>query len=98
MVEVLRSHHREHRPEDLFLRNPHPWLDVRKHSRLDEVAFVETIPGDTIAAAPGLAGFFLSDVDVPEIGIELLLVNCRPDLHTRFHRIPYFQLLRGFSY
>ena len=79
-VESRERNDARHRAKDLFLSDAHLRADIRKHCRLDEIAFCIVAFCEAFAAACK-CGFvlFFSDVDVAEDLVHRLLVNNGPD-------------------
>src|SRR5579885_3031995 len=95
MVEVARPHYREHRAENLLLRDGHTLFDVGKDRGFDKVAFGIRAAGQAPPAEFQLRAFFFADLYVLQISIELVLVDRRPDIDARLAAIPDLQLRRA---
>ncbi len=89
VLEILRAHDGEHRPEDLLLGDAHVLRDVSEYRGLDEVALVVGAAGQAFAAAR-LARLFAADVDVLEVGVKLRLIDCGTDLDAGSMPLPTF--------
>src|SRR5205807_3402759 len=76
---------REHRTEDLFLRDPHAVVDVHEERRLDVPALLHR--GRSSAAAGDLRAFLLAGADVALDAITLARGDERPAERGRVHRI-----------
>ena len=84
--DVVVRDHREHRAEDLLLRDAHAVVDVGEHRRLHVPALLE--PGRTaVAADDDLGAFFLTDGDVLLDPLLLTLGDERADLGRRVLRV-----------
>src|SRR6185369_11766861 len=64
VLEIFGAHDREHRPEDLLLRDDVALLHVSKDGRLDEVPLAEAVLREAAATALRLTGFLAADLDV----------------------------------
>src|SRR5690606_12593426 len=85
LVDVLHADGREHRPEDLFLGDLHPIVDVVEDGRLYvETALVGVRP---LAAHPQRRALRLAGLDVTEHALHLRLVDDRPHPGLRVQRI-----------
>ena len=86
--------HREHRTEDLFLRDAHGRLDIRQHRRRREPASRVSAGREPFAAALHRRALALTDADVLEHGLELLLVDRRTDLDACLETVADLQPAR----
>ena len=92
LLERLERNHRDHRPEDLFLRNPHLRVHVGEHRGLVEEplrvrARVQGVPAARQRGALGPA-----DADVVHHGLDLPAAHRRPHLHARVEAVAHLSV------
>ena len=95
VFEILAGNDRHHRPEDFFLRDAHLGIDVGEYGRLHEVAVLVFAFIQTIAAALHAGAFGLSDLHILQVGLELVLVDCRAHVDGFVESVADFQFLRA---
>jgi hypothetical protein len=86
MLEVACARDREHRPEDLFLRDPCAWMDVAEDGRLDVVAALERSTSEQECS------LVAADVDVVEHSSVRGLVDHWSKIGAAVRRIADSQL------
>ncbi len=93
LVRILERDRRDHRAEDLFLRDAHVVLHIGKHRRLHEIALRERALGEAAAAGKCRGALLLSDVEIAGDAVHLLLRHQRPDLGVGIEAVADLQLL-----
>ena len=86
VVDVVEGDDREHRAEDLLLRDAHVVVDAGEHRRLHVPALVEP-GGATVAADDDLGALFLAERDVLLDPLLLALGDERADLGGGIARV-----------
>ena len=90
VVDVVERDDREHRTEDLLLRDAHVVGDAGEHRRLHVPALVQA-GGAAVAADLDLGAFFLAERDVLLDPLLLALRDQRADLRRRVVRVAHLQ-------
>src|SRR5262249_55455820 len=86
ILDRLVADHREHRPEDLLLGDPHPVVDLAEDRRL----YVAAAGRRALRRAPAreeLGALVLAELDVAPDRVELGLVDEGADVRVEAHRV-----------
>src|ERR1019366_6131574 len=94
IFEAVAGDDRNHRPEDFFLRNAHLGIDLGKYGRFDKPAMLVFALVKPMAAADEFSAFGFSDLDVFQVGLELILVHRRTHLDGLVETVADFDVLR----
>ncbi len=86
---VVERDHREHGPEDFFLRNAHVVGDAREDGGRHELALSVALAGERMAAEHALGAAGLGDLDVVQDFLKLRFCSDGPDLGFHLCRIAH---------
>src|SRR5271157_858503 len=95
VFEVVAGDDRNNWAKDFFLRDAHFGVDVGEDGGLHKPAVLVIAFIKAIAAAEQLCAFVFADLDVAEVGLELLFVDGWPHLGGFVEAVAYFQLFRA---
>src|SRR5712692_1520082 len=80
LFEVVARDHGNHRAEDLFLRDAHLRVAIRKHSGLVKPAAGVRAALQAVPAGDQLSSFVRADLDILHHRVELRLIDAGPHL------------------
>src|SRR5205085_3444899 len=89
--EVVAANDRDHRAEDLFLRNAHLGIDVDEYRRFHEPAVLQLALVEAITAADQPGALIFSDVNIAEVSFELSFVDRRTHVHRFVKPVPHLE-------
>src|SRR5207248_9934626 len=93
--QVAHPDQRRRRPEDLFLRDPHPGLDVAEDRRPVEEAVAEPVAAGDLAPGEEPRALVAADLRVRVDLLERAPVDHRPDVRVRLPAGPEPEPLRS---
>src|SRR5580698_3352285 len=95
--EIFAGNDRNHGAEDFFLGDAHFGIDVGEDGWLHEVAMDVVAAGEAIAAALEARAFSLADVNIFEVGRELVFVDGGTHLGGFVESVADFQTAGAFD-